>query len=229
VKENMDIARNVALIQERIAQACTRAGRVPDDVKLLAVTKYASDEAVRGLLACGLRCFGESRVQDGVRRMASFGPETEWHLIGTLQRNKVRYCRDFALIHSLDRWPLAVELEKRAASWGKRQDVLVQVNISGEVSKHGLAPADAMGFVQRVVEECPHLRVRGIMTMAPLVPPAETRPYFRKARELYEAVQRELGLVWDTLSMGMSGDFEVAVEEGATLVRIGTALFREEE
>lgn len=229
VKQNMYIARNVALIRERIAEACTRVGRSPEEVKLLAVTKYASDEAVKELLTCGVRCLGENRVQDAVRRMARLPGDIEWHLIGTLQRNKVKYCQDFALIHSLDRWSLAVELEKRAAAWGKRQDVLVQVNISGEETKHGLPPEDAFEFVRRVEAQCPHINMRGLMTMAPPVDPEKVRPYFRRARELYDSIRTELGLNWDTLSMGMSGDFEVAVEEGATLVRIGSALFREEE
>jgi len=225
----MDIAHNVALIRERINEACLRVGRSPEEVTLLAVTKYASDEAVRELLACGVHCFGESRVQAAVRRMAQFGSDVEWHLIGTLQTNKVKYCRSFALIHSLDRWPLAVELDKWAARWEKRQDVLVQVNVSGEATKHGVAPQHALELVRRITTECPNLHVRGLMMMAPLVASEQTRPYFRRARELYEDIQAALGLRWDTLSMGMSGDFEVAVEEGATLVRIGSALLREEE
>ncbi|NLM54280.1 MAG: YggS family pyridoxal phosphate-dependent enzyme [Firmicutes bacterium] len=225
----MNIARNVALIKDRIAQACIRAGREPDEVRLLAVTKYASDRAVQELIDLGVRCLGESRVQDGLKRMARFGPDLEWHLIGTLQRNKVKYCQDFALIHSLDRMPLAAELERRAAAWGKQQEVLVQVNISGEETKHGLAPGEALEFVQRITRECPHVRTRGLMTIAPHIAAEEVRPFFRKARALYETIKAELGLDWDTLSMGMSDDFEVAVEEGATLVRIGSALFREEE
>lgn|SRR5690554_7159776 len=225
----MNIVRNVALIKERIANACARAHRGTDEVKLLAVTKYAPEEAVQELLNAGIQCLGESRVQQAVKRIHKFGPEVEWHLIGSLQTNKVKYCRNFSLIHSLDRWRLAEELDLRARQWGKRQDVLVQVNIGGEDTKHGLAPEDTLEFVRKVKDECPHIRTRGLMVMAPYIAPEETRPYFRRTRELYERVKRELNLDWDTLSMGMSGDFEVAVEEGATLVRIGSALFGEED
>ncbi len=226
----MYIAKNVAQVQERIAEACARVGRNPDEVSLLAVTKYASEEQIDKLIASGVRTLGESRVQQGTQRMERFGhQDIEWHLIGSLQTNKVKYCRNFSLIHSLDRWRLAEELEKRAAQWGKRQDVLVQVNISGEDTKHGLEPKDTLEFVRKLTEECPHIRTRGLMVMAPHVEPELTRPYFRRTRELYEQIRSTLNLDWDVLSMGMSGDFEVAVEEGATLVRIGSALFREEE
>ncbi|NLM40090.1 MAG: YggS family pyridoxal phosphate-dependent enzyme [Firmicutes bacterium] len=226
----MCIAVNVARVKGQIAEACARVGRNPNEVRLLAVTKYATDEQVDRLIAAGVHTLGENRVQQAVERMERFGcHDVEWHLIGSLQTNKVKYCRNFSLIHSLDRWRLAEELEKRASQWGKRQDVLVQVNISGEDAKHGLEPNDALEFSRRLAAECPHIRTRGLMVMAPLVEAEATRPYFRQARELYEHIKYTLGLDWDILSMGMSGDFEVAIEEGATLVRIGSALFREEE
>ncbi|NLM42353.1 MAG: YggS family pyridoxal phosphate-dependent enzyme [Firmicutes bacterium] len=224
----MGIRENLEDVQARIARAAQRSGRTASEIRLLGVTKYASDEDVRELIAAGLLLLGENRVQNARKRVELF-PEAEWHLIGSLQTNKVRYCQPFALIHSLDRWALAEALNARAAQWGKRVDVLIQVNVSGEATKSGLAPAEALDFAQRVLAECPQLNVRGLMTMAPLVAPEATRPVFRKTKELYEWLQKELQVHWDTLSMGMTNDFEVAIEEGATLVRIGSALFAKEE
>ena len=130
----MCIAVNVARVKGQIAEACARVGRNLNEVRLLAVTKYATDDQVDRLIAAGVHTLGENRVQQAVERMERFGcHDVEWHLIGSLQTNKVKYCRNFSLIHSLDRWRLAEELEKRASQWGKRQDVLVQVNISGEM------------------------------------------------------------------------------------------------
>ena len=224
----MTIQDNLTQIQERIRQACLRSNRSVASVTLLGVSKYANDAAVQSVMELGLKRFGESRVQQGVKRIETF-PEAEWHLIGTLQRNKVRHCREFALIHSLDRWSLALEINKRAEEWGRPQDVLVQVNVSGEESKHGLRPDEVSDFVEQVKVECPFVNMRGLMMMAPFVKPEETRPYFRETRALYDALQKRFQLSWDVLSMGMTNDFEVAIEEGATLVRIGSALFAEEE
>ncbi|WP_461359242.1 YggS family pyridoxal phosphate-dependent enzyme [Candidatus Darwinibacter acetoxidans] len=224
----MGIRENLASVQARIREAALRSGRAESEIRLLGVTKYASDDEVRELMAAGLLLLGENRMQSARRRVELF-PEAEWHFIGSLQTNKVRYCRPFALIHSLDRWPLAEALNARAERWGKRQDVLIQVNVSGEQTKSGLTPEEVPGFARRVLLECPQLQVRGLMTMAPLAPPEEVRPVFRETRLLYERLQKELGVQWDTLSMGMTNDFEVAIEEGATLVRIGSALFAKEE
>ncbi|NMB20478.1 MAG: YggS family pyridoxal phosphate-dependent enzyme, partial [Firmicutes bacterium] len=129
------------------------------------------------------------------------------------------------LIHSLDRWSLAEALDARAKQWGKIQDVLIQVNVSGEDSKTGLSSHEAAGFAERVLHGCKNLRVRGLMTMAPLIEPEATRQFFRETKALYDALQGDLDVRWDILSMGMTNDFEVAIEEGATLVRIGSALF----
>ncbi|HAN94866.1 YggS family pyridoxal phosphate-dependent enzyme [Candidatus Darwinibacter acetoxidans] len=224
----MGIRENLASVQARIREAALRSGRAESEIRLLGVTKYASDDEVRELMAAGLLLLGENRMQSARRRVELF-PEAEWHFIGSLQTNKVRYCRPFALIHSLDRWPLAEALNARAERWGKRQDVLIQVNVSGEQTKSGLTPEEVPGFARRVLLECPQLHVRGLMTMAPLAPPEEVRPVFRETRLLYDRLQKELGVQWDTLSMGMTNDFEVAIEEGATLVRIGSALFAKEE
>lgn len=224
----MGIRENLASVQARIREAALRSGRAESEIRLLGVTKYASDDEVRELMAAGLLLLGENRMQSARRRVELF-PEAEWHFIGSLQTNKVRYCRPFALIHSLDRWSLAEALNARAATWGKRQDVLIQVNVSGEKSKQGVDPGQVLPFARRVLAECPHLNVRGLMTIAPFVEGEATRPVFKETRRLYQWLQQELGVQWDTLSMGMTNDFEVAIEEGATLVRIGSALFAKEE
>lgn len=223
-----DIARRLAEIQGRIAAAAHRVGRDPAEVRLVAVSKTVGLEALREAVAAGQRLFGENYLQEAQRKMAALGPEVEWHFVGHLQSNKVKGAVGrFALIHSLDRLSLAEALEKAAARLGVVRDVLVQVNLAGEASKSGVAP-EAAADLLRELKRCPHLRVRGLMTLPPFFPdPEAVRPYFRALRELRDRLAAQ-GLS-DTglpeLSMGMSSDFEVAVEEGATLIRVGTALF----
>ncbi|NLL43211.1 MAG: YggS family pyridoxal phosphate-dependent enzyme [Firmicutes bacterium] len=224
----MTIKENLENVQARIRQAASFARRAESDIQLLGVTKYASDEQVQELIDAGLTTLGENRVQNAQARLERF-PDAQWHFIGRLQTNKVRFCEKFALIHSLDRWNLAQAIDSRAGQWGKIQDVLIQVNVSGEESKTGLSPSEVRSFAKRVLQECDNVRIRGLMTMAPLLEPQAVRPYFRETRLLYEDLQQELGVTWDILSMGMTNDFEVAIEEGATLVRIGSALFSEED
>lgn len=224
----MSIKDNLDDVRAKIGQAARRSGRSESAIQLLGVTKYATDSEVQELFDCGLTNFGENRIQTISWRMKHF-PRATWHFIGSLQTNKVRYCEHFTLIHSLDRWSLASALNAKAKSWGKIQDVLVQVNVSGEESKSGLTLVESREFIGRVLLECPNLNVRGLMTMAPFIEPEATRPFFRATREFYETLQREFGVIWDTLSMGMTNDFEVAIEEGATLVRIGSALFAKED
>lgn len=222
--EIMSIKENLKSVQARIRQAASVTGRSESEIQLLAVTKYAGDEAVQELIAAGVTTFAENRVQNAQERLERF-PNVNWHFIGRLQTNKVRFCKDFALIHSLDRWNLAETLNSRAQEWGKIQQVLLQVNVSGEDSKTGLSSREAINFARRVVAECHNLRLRGVMTMAPFIEAEATRPFFRETRMLYQHLQQELGVTWDILSMGMTNDFEIAIEEGATLVRIGSALF----
>ncbi len=224
----MNIKANLANVQARIGQAASRSGRDGSAVKILGVTKFAAQEEMQELVRAGLACFGENRIQQAVERIEQF-PEIEWHFIGNLQINKVRFCEQFYLIHSLDRLRLARALNRRAEDWGKTQKVLIQVNVSGETSKSGIKPERLRPFAEKVLQQCPHLDIRGLMTMAPLIVPEKTRPVFRQTKALYDQLQKELGVAWDTLSMGMTNDFEVAVEEGATLVRIGSALFAKEE
>lgn len=224
----MSIQANLNNVQARIKQAAGRSGRKAAEVRLLGVTKSASEGEIAELIGAGLSSFGESRVQQGLKRAREFSG-MDWHLIGSLQTNKARFCRPFSLIHSLERRRLAQSLNVQAERWQKVQKVLVQINVSGETSKSGLRAEEAKAFVQKVLQECPHLEIRGLMTMAPFVEAEQTRSVFRTARELYDQLREELSLDWDTLSMGMTNDFEVAVEEGATLVRIGSALFAKED
>lgn len=226
----MDVAGNVRVVKERIAAAARRAGRAPEEVTLIAVSKGVASETIREALAAGVAALGENRVQEMVAKRAAVGEAAAWHFIGHLQTNKVRKllrCGPVALIHSVDRLRLAETLDAEARRIGVVQPVLVELNVSGEAAKHGLAPGDLLPFL-RCLAGMPGLSVRGLMTMAPeTADPEEARPVFRGLRELFReaAVAGISGIRMEHLSMGMSGDYEVAVEEGATLVRVGRAIF----
>lgn len=207
-------------VRERIERACARAGRDAGDVRLVAVTKGHDADTVRAaLLDRGQRVLGESRVQEWRSKAAALGPDVEWHLVGHLQTNKVRYCRPFALLHGVDSARLVDALEADGERHEHVFPVLLQVNVAGEEAKHGVDPGGLADLVARV-RDAPHVRLEGLMTMAPYDPdPERARPVFRALRALAE---RHAG---GRTSMGMSGDFEVAIEEGATWIRVGTALF----
>ena len=215
-----DIATNLERVRERLAGAAARAGRRADDVLLIGVSKTVDVERIRAAVAAGVTALGENRVQEAKTKVAELGRPAAWHLIGHLQTNKVKDALElFDVIHSLDRLELAREIERRAAARGPRGEVLLQVNVAAEPSKGGVGP-DAVGETLDAIGKLAHVRVRGLMTIPPEVEHAEdSRPWFRRLRELAE----RHGL--RELSMGMSGDFEVAVEEGATMVRVGTAVF----
>lgn len=215
---------NLQRIRKEIFDAASRAGRDPQAVRLIAVTKTVGVEEVRQAAVMGLEEFGENRLQEARDKVDAF-PGLRWHFIGHLQTNKVKdVMAGFSLIHSLDRFSLAEALQH----WGEKLDrttaVLVQVNVSGEESKYGLNPSELTDFLT-ALRGMPRIAVEGLMTMAPWVDdPEEVRPVFRRLRELQQAHRRP-GMMLPHLSMGMTGDFAVAVEEGATMVRIGTALF----
>jgi pyridoxal phosphate enzyme (YggS family) len=213
----------LADVRERIARACARAGRDPGEVRLVAVTKGHDAEAVRkAVLDRGHRVLGESRVQEWRAKAEALGPGVEWHLVGHLQTNKVRYCRDFALLHGVDSGRLIAALEADGARHDHVFPVLLQVNVAGERAKHGVDPAGLADLVARL-GDAPHVRLEGLMTMAPYDPdPERARPVFRALRALAERHAD------GRTSMGMSGDFEVAIEEGATWIRVGSALFAPE-
>ncbi|HOV75831.1 MAG TPA: YggS family pyridoxal phosphate-dependent enzyme [Candidatus Hydrogenedentes bacterium] len=214
------IRMNLAAIQKRITEAANRAQRPPDSIRLIAVTKTVSLAEVRILLDLGIRDFGENRVEDARGKIEAAAAPATWHMIGSVQRRKTRdVVALFDCVDSVDRLELAETLDQRAGEAGKIMPVLVEVNVSGEETKHGFTPETIESALQRMAQ-LRYIQVQGLMTMAPLVDnPEIVRPVFARLRELAD----RFGL--PERSMGMSNDFEVAVEEGATQVRIGTALF----
>ncbi len=216
------LAENIAHVQKRLQAASLRAGgRV---VNLVAVTKTVSTPVISEAISLGLNSFGENRVQEAVSKTEVL-PQAEWHFIGRLQTNKAReMVGRFYLVHSLDRWKLALALQEAAEKKGEPVNVLVQVNVAGEEQKGGLSPVELHDFLQEVCS-LSHLRVRGLMTMPPFTEdPEEVRPYFKEMYRLFCACSVP-GADMKYLSMGMSGDYEVAVEEGSNMVRIGSAIF----
>jgi pyridoxal phosphate enzyme (YggS family) len=226
----MNIERNLRLVRERIDAACNRAGRDPTGVEIVAVTKTHPPEIVRAAAALGLKIFGESKVQEARAKIPEVGGNLRWDLIGHLQTNKAREAvRLFDLIHSVDSTRLAEALETEAAKAGKNQRILLEVNVSGENSKFGIAP-DRLAETLAAVNAMQHLAVEGLMTMAPFSDnPEKSRPYFHELRRLRDSTRARLDIPLPLLSMGMTGDFEIAVEEGSTLLRIGTAIFGERQ
>ncbi len=224
------MAGRLARVQQRIREACERAGRRPDSVTLLPVSKTFGEDALREAMALGLTRFGENKTQEiRQKAVALAGHGLKWVLIGHLQTNKAKdAARDAAEVQSLDRVELAEALHRRLQNEGRTLDVLVQVKTSPEPSKYGMAPDDVAPFLRRIAAEFPTLRVQGLMTLAINSPdPAQVRACFRALRELRDrlAQERIAGVSLDRLSMGMSGDFELAIEEGSTEVRIGSAIF----
>jgi len=222
------IAANVAAVRVRIAAAARRAGRDPDAVTLVAVTKKVSIDVAGLLIDSGTVDLGENRVQEAERKYAALGDRARWHMIGHLQRNKVKNVLRWSnTIHSVDSERLLREIARRAESLEVTPDLFLEVNISGEESKFGLDPDEA-SRVAALSLDMPAVTVRGLMTMAPFDPdPEAARPHFARLARLAGAIRDsgDGGEKFDLLSMGMSGDFEVAVEEGATHIRVGTALF----
>lgn len=225
------IGRHVRDVLDRIARAAVRAGRRPEAIRLLAATKTVSVDRIRLAVDAGVRILGENRLQEALpKQEALHGCDVRWHFIGTLQRRKVKaVVGAFEMIQSVDSLELAGEIDRRAGEAGMCQDILLEVNVGGEATKSGFSPDQAADAVAGL-EALPNLAVKGLMAIPPLGPDAEAaRPYFQALRELAESLRgRGLRRVrMEELSMGMSGDFEVAVEEGATMVRIGTAIFGE--
>jgi len=223
------LTQRLQQVEDRIQAACRRSGRRREEVKIIAVTKYVDAEAIGDLLSIGIEHIGENRVQDALPKLERYGTEGTWHFIGHLQTNKVKeVVGRFACIHSLDRLSLAEAVNKRAAALDIVVPCLLQINISGEETKFGLNPDDVLAFLAET-SNMRHIRIAGLMTMAPHVEdPEEVRQVFRGLREWRERI-RELpyeNLAVNELSMGMSGDFEVAIEEGATYVRLGSILVK---
>jgi pyridoxal phosphate enzyme (YggS family) len=222
----MDLASNLAEIRQRIGAACARANRAAGSVALLAVSKTHPPEAVAAAAAAGLRLFGESKIQEARAKIPQCPGHLRWHFIGHLQSNKCREAVElFAMIQGVDSLALAREINKRAEQAAKTMPVLLEVNAAGEASKFGYHPEQLLAE-WRDLAALPRLEIHGLMTVPPYATDLEkARPHFRRLRELKTRCEELLGAPLPQLSMGMSGDFEVAIEEGATLVRIGTALF----
>ena len=223
-----DIATNIEQINQRIALACKQIGRNPDAVELIAVSKVKPAELVEEAFHAGQKLFGESYVQEFRDKQPLVSAPVQWHFIGGLQSNKVKYLRGkVAMIHSVDRLSLAEEINSQWGKDGASVDILLQVNVGDEASKSGCAPDD-LESLTRAVAQFPNLKICGLMCLPPHADdPEQVRPFFKQLRELSEQISKLKlpGVSMTELSMGMSGDFEVAVEEGATLVRVGTAIF----
>ncbi|MDZ7374519.1 MAG: YggS family pyridoxal phosphate-dependent enzyme [candidate division KSB1 bacterium] len=228
----VNIARNVEQVRQRIAAACARSGRKPEEVTIVAVSKTFPPEAIEEVVRAGIPDIGENRVQEAYAKFQTLGRCATWHLVGHLQTNKVKRALEiFDWIHSVDSLRLAQEISRRAAQSGRDEvNVLLEVNTSGEASKYGVKPEEVLSLAKEVVR-LPRLRLQGLMTLAPVVEdPEDARPYFATLRQLRDELIRA-GIVdhLPHLSMGMTDDFEVAVEEGATMVRIGRAIFGERD
>jgi PLP dependent protein len=222
------ISANIEHVRRSIAHAATKAGRKPQDVTLVAVTKTVPMGPIEEALQAGINHVGENRVQEAQQKYPFIGNRATWHLIGHLQTNKVKHAVPlFKLIHSVDRLALAEEISQQASKRDMVASVLVQINIAREVTKYGLDPLETFDFLEHLAR-LPGLKVEGLMTIAPYVEnPEEVRPVFRELRQQAENIKRLNlpGVGMDVLSMGMTGDFMVAIEEGSTLVRIGTGIF----
>jgi pyridoxal phosphate enzyme (YggS family) len=219
-----DIRENLAAVRERILTACRKAGRRPEEVRLIAVTKKVDAERVRAAAGLGVGDFGENYLQEARAKIEALGPGPTWHMIGHVQSNKAKYVPGlFSYVHSVDRWELLEDLDRRA----KEVSILFEVNLSGEAQKHG-ATTDALRSMLEKTQALRHIKPVGLMTVPPFSEdPESTRPYFRRLAALLRDVNEEFAMEMPELSMGMSADFAVAIEEGATMVRIGAAIFGE--
>ncbi len=224
------IAENLEHIRDRIARAAGKAGRDPADVTLVAVSKTVGVEPIRKAIEAGVTTFGESYIQEARAKIPQIAAPVRWDFIGHLQRNKVRHAVGlFEMIHSVDSLPLAREINLAAGKRGKKARVLIEANVSGETTKSGIDPEVTDSLLRELIS-LPHLSVEGLMTMPPYSDdPEHSRPHFRRLRHLKDALNERFRPVLHLkeLSMGMSSDFAVAIEEGATIVRIGTAIFGE--
>ena len=224
----MDLAANIDSVQQRISNACARAHRARETVTLVAVTKGQPPEVVSEAARLGLALFGESKVQEAKAKIPLCSGRLRWQMVGHLQTNK---CRDavelFEMIQSVDSLKLAEEINQRAEQAAKRMPILLEINVVGEASKFGYKPDQLLAELEQL-NSLRRIELQGFMTVPPWTPePEQVRPVFRQMRDLKQQCEERLGFPLPHLSMGMTGDFEVAIEEGATMVRIGTALFGE--
>lgn len=221
-----DVAENLERVRHEIAEACARAGRPSGEVQLIAVSKTHPADKVRLAVEGGQLVFGESRVQEAKAKIPLLAGRLRWHFIGHLQKNKIRQALPlFELIQSVDSLELAQQIDRIAQEDGLHPRVLIEVNMAGEGSKHGLPPSQATTTISQMLE-LPRIAIEGLMAIPPLArEPELSRPHFQALRRLRDEMERKLGLKLPQLSMGMSNDFVVAIEEGATMVRVGTGIF----
>ncbi|SHJ13286.1 hypothetical protein SAMN02745975_01347 [Geosporobacter subterraneus DSM 17957] len=221
------IADNISNIRQEITKTCMKLGKKTEEVHLIAVTKTIEPERINEAIACGITDIGENKVQEVINKYDLVSP-VNWHMIGHLQTNKVKYIIDkVKLIHSLDRISLAEEIQKRAERINRSIDVLIQVNIGQEETKSGIEPESVHNFIE-ALQTFSHIRVKGLMTVAPYEEdPEKVRIYFKAMREIFEKIRAKKlsGIEMKYLSMGMTNDYKVAIEEGANMIRIGTAIF----
>lgn len=222
------LAENLKQIEENIQTACLRAGRKREEVTLIAVSKTKPVSMLSEIYNCGVRDFGENKVQEICEKRDLLPSDIRWHMIGHLQRNKVKYIiKDTALIHSVDSYRLAEEINIQAKKIRRIVPILIEVNIAEESSKFGISAQEALQLTEEIAQ-LDNLRIQGLMTIAPYTEnPEDNRPYFKKIRDLSVDIDRENidNVSMDVLSMGMTGDYMIAIEEGATIVRVGTGIF----
>ena len=229
----MTIRKNLEALEQKIAEAAAKSGRRREDITLVAVSKTVGAAEVAEAYGAGQRIFAENRVQNLLEKLSSveaYGLEqADWHLIGTLQTNKVKYIIDkVCMIHSVDSLKLAEEIDKRAAQHGITMDILIQVNSAMEESKFGITTEETGKLIEDILENCPNIRIRGLMCIAPFEDnPEDAAQYFAAVKKLYDEYGKldNPRIDFKYLSMGMSNDFEVAIEEGSTLIRVGTSIF----
>ena len=221
------LADKLNLVKKNIEEACDTAGRSPQEVTLIAVSKTKPVEMLKEAYDAGARVFGENKVQEIVNKYDQMPSDVQWHMIGHLQRNKVKYIIDkVTLIHAVDRYSLLKEIEKQAAKRDLEMPVLIQVNIAKEESKHGFE-VEEIDEVFNSLKDYPHVKVRGLMMMAPHIESSETERYFKMTQELLQRLQKDYPMYQlDQLSMGMSNDYHEALKHGSTMIRIGSALFK---
>jgi pyridoxal phosphate enzyme (YggS family) len=223
-----DITTNINKIKQRIAAAAARCNRAPDAIKLLAVTKTVPLPAIEQAIEAGITALGENYVQEAKEKIAVIGQRVSWHMIGHLQTNKAKYTVNlFDYIHSVDRLELAAEINKRARLIDRKINILIEINVSGEKTKNGITTSETIELIKNV-SMLESVSVKGLMTMAPYsTNPENSRPYFSELRNLRNKIISEgiTNIQMEELSMGMTDDFEIAIEEGATIVRIGRAIF----
>lgn len=226
----MSVTENLSRIKERMAEAAIRSGRTPDSVKLVGVTKTVDLDRIKEAVSAGLQILGENYVQEARDKIRELKDRVSWHFVGRLQTNKAKYAvKLFDMIQTVDSFRLAQELNRRAQPLGRTVPIIIQVNLASEVSKGGVEPSECLSLI-RQVSVLENLQIRGLMTMPPFFDqPERARPYFAQLREMSQKIAEAqvAGVEMNELSMGMSGDFEAAIEEGATLIRVGTAIFGE--